>query len=184
VTRFSVAWPACGVFDDLCVLVFRRVGIDMPTIEVRFELLVAEAEVRVGDSGLPTVLNSFTNTLEVPPPLAAPSRFSPSICACACLPKIHSIDLIWCECVYDRRKRRTRCGYSPTGSGPCPSSTTSAASSSPAGENISLSFSSLHRKHACIPVEYNLQTLTRVFRASIDYVASSTSRSFRFLCAG
>ncbi|VAH61619.1 unnamed protein product [Triticum turgidum subsp. durum] len=41
-----------------------RVGIEMPTIEVRFERLVAEAEVRVGNSGLPTVLNSITNTLE------------------------------------------------------------------------------------------------------------------------
>ncbi|VAH77438.1 unnamed protein product [Triticum turgidum subsp. durum] len=41
-----------------------RVGIEMPTIEVRFEHLVAEAEVRVGNSGLPTVLNSITNTLE------------------------------------------------------------------------------------------------------------------------
>jgi hypothetical protein len=89
--------------------------------------------------------------------------------------------LIWCGCVYYRRKPRTRCGYSPTGSGPCPSCTTSAASSSRAGENISLAFSSLHRKHACIPVEYNLQTLTRVFWSS---TASSTSRSFRFLCAG
>ncbi|RLM85200.1 ABC transporter G family member 36-like [Panicum miliaceum] len=41
-----------------------RVGIDMPTIEVRFEHLDVEAEVRVGSSGLPTVLNSITNTLE------------------------------------------------------------------------------------------------------------------------
>ncbi|TVU34551.1 hypothetical protein EJB05_16387, partial [Eragrostis curvula] len=41
-----------------------RVGIDMPTIEVRFENLEAEAEVRVGSSGLPTVLNSIVNTLE------------------------------------------------------------------------------------------------------------------------
>nr|XP_034594035.1 ABC transporter G family member 35 isoform X1 [Setaria viridis] len=41
-----------------------RVGIDMPTIEVRFEHLKAEADVRVGTSGLPTVLNSITNTLE------------------------------------------------------------------------------------------------------------------------
>ena len=36
----------------------------MPTIEVRFEHLKAEAEVRVGTSGLPTVLNSITNKLE------------------------------------------------------------------------------------------------------------------------
>ncbi|XP_062204828.1 ABC transporter G family member 36 [Phragmites australis] len=41
-----------------------RVGIDMPTIEVRFEHLEAEAEVRVGSSGLPTVLNSIINTVE------------------------------------------------------------------------------------------------------------------------
>nr|CAB3473535.1 unnamed protein product [Digitaria exilis] len=41
-----------------------RVGIHMPTIEVRFEHLMAEAEVRVGTSGLPTVLNSITNKLE------------------------------------------------------------------------------------------------------------------------
>ncbi|KAL5222689.1 hypothetical protein ABZP36_027402 [Zizania latifolia] len=41
-----------------------RVGIGMPTIEVRFENLEAAAEVRVGNSGLPTVLNSVINTLE------------------------------------------------------------------------------------------------------------------------
>ncbi|KAG8051402.1 hypothetical protein GUJ93_ZPchr0001g29855 [Zizania palustris] len=41
-----------------------RVGIDTPTIEVRFDHLNAEAEVRVGNSGLPTVLNSITNKLE------------------------------------------------------------------------------------------------------------------------
>jgi len=42
----------------------QRVGIDLPTIEVRFEHLSAEADVRVGSSGLPTVLNSITNKLE------------------------------------------------------------------------------------------------------------------------
>jgi hypothetical protein len=36
----------------------------MPTIEVRFQNLEAEAEVRVGSSGLPTVLNSIVNTIE------------------------------------------------------------------------------------------------------------------------
>jgi ABC-type multidrug transport system fused ATPase/permease subunit len=41
-----------------------RVGIETPTIEVRFEHLVAEAEVLVGNSALPTVLNSITNALE------------------------------------------------------------------------------------------------------------------------
>jgi hypothetical protein len=43
---------------------------DMPTIEVRFESLGAEAEVRVGSSG-PAVLNSIVNTVEV---RARPSR--------------------------------------------------------------------------------------------------------------
>ena len=56
---------ACRVFDDLRVVILMcRVGIDIPTIEVRFEHLEAEAEVRVGNSGLPTVLNSMTNKLE------------------------------------------------------------------------------------------------------------------------
>ncbi|CAN6340000.1 unnamed protein product [Urochloa humidicola] len=41
-----------------------RVGLDLPTIEVRFEHLEAEAEVRVGSSGIPTILNSITNKLE------------------------------------------------------------------------------------------------------------------------
>ncbi|XP_066306468.1 ABC transporter G family member 36-like [Miscanthus floridulus] len=41
-----------------------RVGINMPTIEVRFQNLEAEAEVRVGSSGLPTVVNSIVNTVE------------------------------------------------------------------------------------------------------------------------
>ncbi|WVZ69760.1 hypothetical protein U9M48_018495 [Paspalum notatum var. saurae] len=41
-----------------------RVGIDMPTIEVRFQNLEAEAEVRVGSGSLPTVLNSIINTVE------------------------------------------------------------------------------------------------------------------------
>jgi hypothetical protein len=49
-----------------------RVGIDMPTVEVRFQNLEAEAEVRVGSSGLPTVLNSVVNTLEVRKPASAP----------------------------------------------------------------------------------------------------------------
>jgi ABC-type multidrug transport system ATPase subunit len=61
----AVAPLARRVFDDLRA--FRwccRVGIDMPTIEVRFHNLEAEAEVRVGSSGLPTVLNSVVNTVE------------------------------------------------------------------------------------------------------------------------
>jgi hypothetical protein len=41
------------------------VGIDYPTIEVRFENLEVEAKVQVGHRGLPTVINSVTNTIEV-----------------------------------------------------------------------------------------------------------------------
>ncbi|KAL6621304.1 hypothetical protein ACP70R_033736 [Stipagrostis hirtigluma subsp. patula] len=41
-----------------------RVGIDYPTIEVRFEKLDVEASVKVGDRGLPTIINSITNTIE------------------------------------------------------------------------------------------------------------------------
>ncbi|KAF8696862.1 hypothetical protein HU200_036501 [Digitaria exilis] len=59
-------WPATNPSDHSrsVLLLSCRVGIDMPTIEVRFEHLRAEAEVRVGTSGLPTVLNSMTNKLE------------------------------------------------------------------------------------------------------------------------
>jgi hypothetical protein len=42
-----------------------NVGIEYPTIEVRFQKLQVEAEVRVGSRGLPTLINSVTNTLEV-----------------------------------------------------------------------------------------------------------------------
>lgn len=41
-----------------------RVGIDIPTIEVRYEHLNVDAEVYVGSRGLPSVLNFFTNTIE------------------------------------------------------------------------------------------------------------------------
>ncbi|CAL9063878.1 ABC transporter G family member 36-like isoform X2 [Musa acuminata AAA Group] len=41
-----------------------RVGIDLPTIEVRFEHLNIQAEAHVGSRGLPTILNSALNTLE------------------------------------------------------------------------------------------------------------------------
>jgi hypothetical protein len=64
----------------------------MPTIEVRFERLVAEAEVRVGDSGLPTVLNSITNTIEVRTSLCPLSFASGRACG-------GKQRLIWFGCV-------------------------------------------------------------------------------------
>ncbi|MQL95669.1 hypothetical protein Taro_028335 [Colocasia esculenta] len=41
-----------------------RVGLDLPTIEVRFEHLTVEAETYVGNRGVPTILNSVVNSLE------------------------------------------------------------------------------------------------------------------------
>ncbi|XP_022959810.1 pleiotropic drug resistance protein 1-like isoform X1 [Cucurbita moschata] len=41
-----------------------RVGIDIPTIEVRFEHLRVEAEAYIGDRALPTLLNFFVNLVE------------------------------------------------------------------------------------------------------------------------
>jgi hypothetical protein len=49
----------------LLLFVFNRVGIRLPTIEVRYENLSIDAETYVGNRGLPTVLNSTMNTLEV-----------------------------------------------------------------------------------------------------------------------
>lgn len=42
-----------------------RVGIDLPTIEVRFENLSIEAEARAGTRALPTFTNFIVNILEV-----------------------------------------------------------------------------------------------------------------------
>lgn len=43
----------------------RSVGLDMPTIEVRFEHLDVEAEAYVGGRALPTIFNFSVNMLEV-----------------------------------------------------------------------------------------------------------------------
>lgn len=42
-----------------------RVGIELPTIEVRYENLSVEAEAYVGSRGLPTILHTYANVLEV-----------------------------------------------------------------------------------------------------------------------
>lgn len=41
-----------------------RVGLDLPTIEVRFEQLSVDAEARVGSRALPTIFNFTVNILE------------------------------------------------------------------------------------------------------------------------
>jgi hypothetical protein len=42
-----------------------RVGLDIPTVEVRFEHLNVEAKVHVGSRALPTIYNFFINMFEV-----------------------------------------------------------------------------------------------------------------------
>jgi hypothetical protein len=52
----------------LCFLFFVlrcSVGIELPKIEVRYENLNVEAEAYVGSRGLPTLLNTYANVLEV-----------------------------------------------------------------------------------------------------------------------
>jgi hypothetical protein len=97
---------------------------------VRFEHLHAEAEVRVGSSGLPTVLNSITNKLEV----CQGSIGLIVQCVRACV-RERLLTRIWSGGWVDGcRKPQTPCAYWPAGSGLCPSSMTLVASSSPAGE--------------------------------------------------
>lgn len=50
---------------SLFVGIFPRVGIDLPTIEVRFEHVNVEAEAYVGSRGLPTFINFSVNIVEV-----------------------------------------------------------------------------------------------------------------------
>lgn len=45
--------------------VFGRVGVDLPTIEVRFEHMNVEAEAHVGSRALPSFLNFNINMVEV-----------------------------------------------------------------------------------------------------------------------
>ena len=44
---------------------FVRVGIEIPTLEVRFEHLRVEAEAYIGSRALPSFFNFFINKLEV-----------------------------------------------------------------------------------------------------------------------
>lgn len=44
---------------------FLRVGIDLPTIEVRYEHLNIEAKAYVGSRALPTLVNWTANIIEV-----------------------------------------------------------------------------------------------------------------------
>lgn len=46
-------------------MILLRVGIEIPTVEVRFEHLNVNAEVYVGSRALPTIFNFSVNLLEV-----------------------------------------------------------------------------------------------------------------------
>ena len=53
------------MYQNHLLWIIFRVGIDLPTIEVRFEHLNIEAEAFVGNNALPTVLNFTTGIVEV-----------------------------------------------------------------------------------------------------------------------
>lgn len=53
------------IFSVLLNLKKNRVGLETPTIEVRFENLNVEAEIYVGGRALPTILNFGANIFEV-----------------------------------------------------------------------------------------------------------------------
>lgn len=53
------------IYFDYFLVLFQRVGLDIPTIEVRFEHLSVEAEAYVGGRALPTVFNFSINMFEV-----------------------------------------------------------------------------------------------------------------------
>ena len=46
-------------------ILFFRVGIDLPEIEVRFEHVTIDAEAHVGSRALPSFINSAFNQIEV-----------------------------------------------------------------------------------------------------------------------
>ena len=50
-----------------------RVGVERSKVEVQFRDLHVQAEVLIGDSGLPTVGNSFKGLLEVKPSMTITS---------------------------------------------------------------------------------------------------------------
>jgi len=47
------------------LLSYYRVGLDIPTIEVRYQNLKIDAEAFVGSRALPSFINAATNVIEV-----------------------------------------------------------------------------------------------------------------------
>jgi hypothetical protein len=74
---------AANEMENVCLLVcFTRVGIQLPTIEVRYENVCVEAECYVGDRALPTLVNAARNALEVTLNPKPNSPFSLSLSLC------------------------------------------------------------------------------------------------------
>lgn len=77
----------------MLVFVF-RVGIEIPTIEVRYEHLIIEAEAYVGGRALPTFMNSITNTLEVSKSMKILFSHLLFLCFAISLTTVHSFGLL------------------------------------------------------------------------------------------
>lgn len=63
------------VWEFVCCVRLFRVGIELPTVEVRYENLTVKANCHVGTRGLPTLWNVFRNIIEVRSTLSL-SKFS------------------------------------------------------------------------------------------------------------
>ena len=59
---------ACKVRQPALSALCCRVGIELASVEVRYENLNVESSVYVGSRALPTVLNSYRNVLDVSSP--------------------------------------------------------------------------------------------------------------------
>lgn len=59
------AWKVVIINSKASTFYFCRVGIELPTIEVRFENLSIEAKCHVGGRALPTLYNVFRNNCGV-----------------------------------------------------------------------------------------------------------------------
>ena len=64
-TNWGIKCHMLFFVDYVCVCVLCRVGIELPTVEVRFEDLSINAKCRVGRSALPTLWNTIYNFVEV-----------------------------------------------------------------------------------------------------------------------
>lgn len=64
-SKFSIMQEKVRQFKWLLLGWSCRIGIELPTVEVRFDNLSVKAKCHVGSRGLPTLWNSFLNIIEV-----------------------------------------------------------------------------------------------------------------------